>query len=82
MALLDNRQTGADYTGGASDPRLVNRLALLPVSGKDITAEHVRRAGDQLDQYADSRSLSPDARATLRDMLFGDTFAHHLKEAA
>jgi hypothetical protein len=86
MAVLDSRKTGADYTGGVSDPRMVNKLALLPVRAQDITPEVTDAARRVLDRYAEAAGLSPATVGLLGAMIFGDGIQHaiylELKEAA
>ncbi len=71
-AYLDRHKLGPDHAGGVSDPRLVRRLDLLPVTAKEITPEVKGAAITSLAAYAERKRLSTTTRATLRDMIFGD----------
>jgi hypothetical protein len=86
MAILDSRQTGADYSGGVSDPRLVGRLNLLPVRARDITPEVSASARRMVDNYVGREGLSAGTAGLLAAMIFGDgiqhAIDHELKEAA
>lgn len=72
MAVLDKRKTGADYTGGVSDPRLVRRLDLLPVTAKAVTPDVRAAALAALTRHAQASGISNSTVAILRDMIFGD----------
>lgn len=72
MAVLDRRKTGPDYAGGVSDPRLVRRLDLLPVTAKAVTPDVRAAALAALTRHAQASGISNSTVAILRDMIFGD----------
>ncbi len=85
-AYLDRNKMGPDHHGGVSDPRLVRKLDLLPVTAQEITPQVTDAARRTLDSYATRAGLSIAAAGALGAMIFGDAIqhaAHHeLKEAA